>query len=85
MFFAFATQWWRQCILGFILKNFDLSENQKSLNRQSRIEPISPGNGTGSSVWSARRDWEKKHGPLREKFSLPRRDRRQTWRNPLEK
>ncbi len=50
----------------------------------ARIEPISPGHGLGSSVWSARRDWEKKHGPLREKFSLPRRAR-QTWRNPLER
>jgi prevent-host-death family protein len=50
----------------------------------ARIEPISPGHATASPVWSARRDWEKKHGPLRENFSLPRRPR-QTWRNPLEK
>jgi prevent-host-death family protein len=48
----------------------------------ARIEPISPGL-RGSSVWNARRDWEKKNGPVREEFSLPRRAR-QTWRDPLE-
>jgi prevent-host-death family protein len=50
----------------------------------ARIEPISPGHETGSSVWSARREWEVKHGPLRERFNPPRRAA-QTWRNPLEK
>jgi prevent-host-death family protein len=50
----------------------------------ARIEPISPRPATGSSVWSARREWEKKHGPLREEFNLPRRSP-QTWRSPLEK
>ncbi len=50
----------------------------------ARLEPIPSGHAAGSSVWSARRDWEKKHGPLREKFNLPRRSR-QAWRNPLEK
>jgi len=50
----------------------------------ARLEPIRPGHAMSSSVWSARRDWEKKHGPLRENFSLPRRAR-QAWRSPLEK
>jgi prevent-host-death family protein len=35
----------------------------------ARIEPISPGHGS-SSVWSARRDWEKKNGPVREEFNI---------------
>lgn len=48
-----------------------------------RIEPVSPGKGMRSSVWDARRDWEKKHGRLRETLELPKRGR-QTWRNPLE-
>jgi prevent-host-death family protein len=48
----------------------------------ARIEPISPRHAAGSSVWRARRDWEKTHGPLREEFDLSRRSR-QTWRNPL--
>lgn len=48
-----------------------------------RLEPISAGNGKKSSVWSARAAWDAKHGPVREKFSLPARSR-QTWRNPLD-
>ena len=48
-----------------------------------RIEPVAPGQGMNSSVWDARRAWEKKHGPVREEFALPKRAR-QTWRNPLE-
>ncbi|MGA2555609.1 MAG: type II toxin-antitoxin system prevent-host-death family antitoxin [Verrucomicrobiota bacterium] len=48
----------------------------------ARIEPISPRHAAGSSVWTARREWEKKHGPLREEFDLPRRTL-QTRRNPL--
>ncbi len=48
-----------------------------------RIEPVGPGKGMSSSVWDARREWEKKHGPLHEEFEIPKRAR-QTWRNPLE-
>ena len=48
-----------------------------------RIEPVGPGKGGRSSVWDARKQWEKKHGPLRETFNLPPRTT-QTWRDPLE-
>ncbi len=48
-----------------------------------RIEPIGPGKGVSSSVWDSRDAWEKKHGPLREDFEPPARER-QTWSNPLE-
>ncbi len=48
-----------------------------------RIEPIGPGKGTKSSVWDARREWERRSGRLEEEFELPKRTR-QTWHNPLE-
>ncbi len=48
-----------------------------------RIEPVGPGKGMSSSVWDARRDWEKAHGPWHEEFEVPKRAR-QAWRNPLE-
>jgi prevent-host-death family protein len=48
-----------------------------------RIEPVGPGKGMSSSVWDARRAWEKKHGPLEEELAVPKRAR-QTWRDPLE-
>jgi len=48
-----------------------------------RIEPVGPGKGMSSSVWDARRAWEKKHGLLREEFEIPKRAR-QSRHNPLE-
>ena len=40
-----------------------------------RIEPVPPGTGANSSVWNARVEWEKKHGPLSEEFEVQRRAR----------
>jgi prevent-host-death family protein len=48
-----------------------------------RIEPVGPANGMRPSVWDARCEWEKEHGPLHEEIQLSKRQR-QTWRNPLE-
>ena len=48
-----------------------------------RIEPVGPGKGMRSSVWDARREWEKKRGTIAEEFEIPKRAR-QTWHNPLE-
>ena len=48
-----------------------------------RLEPVSPDKGMRSSVWDARRAWEKRHGPWREELDVPKRQR-QSWRNPLE-
>ena len=48
-----------------------------------RIEPVGRGKGHRSSVWDVRKQWEKKHGPVRENFDLPSRAR-QRWRDPLD-
>ena len=48
-----------------------------------KIEPIPATGARPESVWDRRAEFERKHGPFTEDFTLPPRDR-QTWRNPLE-
>jgi antitoxin (DNA-binding transcriptional repressor) of toxin-antitoxin stability system len=48
-----------------------------------RIEPIRQPKGKTKTVWDRRVEYEKKHGPLTEEFTLPEKEK-QTWLNPLE-
>lgn len=48
-----------------------------------KIGPISESEAKPASVWERRAEYEKRHGPLTEEFSLPRREK-QTWRSPLD-
>jgi prevent-host-death family protein len=47
-----------------------------------RIGPISETASKPSSVWDRRAKYEKRHGLITEKFTLPRREK-QTWQTPL--
>ena len=47
-----------------------------------RIEPLQAAPGGSESVWDRRADYEKKHGPLTERFELPPKEK-PSWRNPL--
>ena len=47
-----------------------------------RIEPIAKAGEIASSVWDLRARYEKKHGALREDFTLEKRQKQQ-WRDPL--
>ena len=48
-----------------------------------RIEPIRRMRSKPKSVWDLRADYVKAHGPIREQFALPPREK-QTWRDPFE-